>query len=196
VARFTSTWSTRSVRYNTRSAADTMVKVSPVHRIGQRTFGVWGAHTSTLDWCEVCFFQSVAATRAHPIFFPQDNYVFTNYVAEAYNSFSNVPFFFLGLHGFVHTMSLTSGPTRQPHPHRYRYALCHLGISAIGIGSFIFHATLLWHAQVLLDELPMIWVASLILWTTLAAGPDDQSAGDSIGLRLGFVTLPVLITAA
>jgi dihydroceramidase len=33
------------------------------------------------------------------------------------------------------------------------------GFAIVGLGSFIFHATLRWEAQ-LMDELPMVWVAT------------------------------------
>lgn len=31
--------------------------------------------------------------------------------------------------------------------HSARYALAHLGIAGVGVGSFVFHATLDWYAQ-------------------------------------------------
>ncbi|KZT55676.1 alkaline phytoceramidase [Calocera cornea HHB12733] len=118
--------------------------VTPVHRAGQKTFGFWGAHTSSIDWCE-------------------DNYVNFPYIAETWNSFSNISYLFLGIHGALHTVGL---------PHRERLVLLHLGVACIGIGSFIFHATLNWYAQVLLDELPMIYVSTLCLYVVLMAGGD------------------------
>ena len=35
---------------------------------------------------------------------------------------------------------------------RARYALAYLAIAGVGIGSFIFHATLNWHAQASLKK--------------------------------------------
>lgn len=35
---------------------------------------------------------------------------------------------------------------------RARYALAHLAIAAVGVGSFVFHATLNWYAQASLKE--------------------------------------------
>ncbi|KZO92281.1 alkaline phytoceramidase [Calocera viscosa TUFC12733] len=118
--------------------------VAPVHRAGQKTFGFWGPHTSSIDWCE-------------------DNYVNFPYIAETWNTFSNIPYMLLGLHGALHTAGL---------PHRTRLVLLHLGVAAIGVGSFVFHATLNWYAQVLLDELPMIYVSTLCLYVVLMAGGD------------------------
>lgn len=37
------------------------------------------------------------------------------------------------------------------------------GVGLVGVGSFAFHATLLFQAQ-LADELPMIYVGSVALW--------------------------------
>ncbi|EJT97010.1 alkaline phytoceramidase [Dacryopinax primogenitus] len=118
--------------------------VTPVHREGQKTFGYWGPHTSSIDWCE-------------------DNYVNLPYIAETWNTFSNIPYMLLGLHGVLLTQGL---------PHRARFALLHAGVALIGVGSFIFHATLNWYAQVFLDELPMIYVSTLCLYVILMAGKD------------------------
>ncbi|KAG8987502.1 hypothetical protein FRB94_001812 [Tulasnella sp. JGI-2019a] len=43
------------------------------------------------------------------------------------------------------------------------------------MGSFIFHATLLWHAQVILDELPMLWGAAMEIYLTRVGGADHGS---------------------
>jgi len=88
------------------------------------------------------------------------------YIAEWYNTISNIPFILLAIFGLLHTKGL---------PHRRRYALAHVGIACIGLGSLAFHATLQWHAQVLLDELPMIWVGCQALYCVLAEGhPETQ----------------------
>ena len=94
------------------------------------------------------------------MYFLQDNYVHFDYIAETYNTLSNVAFLVLGMHGFLTSRGL---------PHSTRHALAHLGMVLVGAGSFIFHGTLLWHAQVLLDELPMIWTACLLVYITRVA---------------------------
>jgi hypothetical protein len=38
---------------------------------------------------------------------------------------------------------------------RARYALAHLGIAGVGVGSFVFHATLDWYAQASLKKYAM-----------------------------------------
>ncbi|KAJ1305235.1 hypothetical protein OPQ81_000264 [Rhizoctonia solani] len=138
-----------------------------VHRVGQKAYGFWGNHTATIDWCE-------------------DNYTHSQYVAEWYNTVSNIPFIALGLYGAYY--SLTEIPSAM---HRSRFAAPHFGIACIGLGSFIFHATLNWYAQVLLDEMPMIYVSSMVLYLVFA--PTDGSG--SWKLKWGIASVPLTITA-
>jgi len=97
--------------------------------------GVWGPVTATIDWCEA-------------------NYQFSPFVAEMANSFSNLITIFLGVYGGCVALQQKL-PTRYP--------IGFLGIAAVGLGSFAFHASLLYEAQ-LADELPMILVASYSLF--------------------------------
>ena len=87
----------------------------------------WGPHTATIDWCEL-------------------NYAQTPYIAEFVNTLTNIPTILLGLYGAA--TILLNGLNR-------RYALVHLGLALIGIGSTGFHASLRWEWQ-LMDELPMV----------------------------------------
>ncbi|KAI0720071.1 alkaline phytoceramidase [Cerioporus squamosus] len=91
----------------------------------------WGPVTATLDWCEA-------------------NYQFSRYIAEAANTFSNLITVGLAVYGATQSISEKLPP---------RYLAGYAGFALVGIGSFIFHATLLFEAQ-LMDELPMIYVAS------------------------------------
>jgi len=97
--------------------------------------GIWGPATATLDWCEI-------------------NYQFSPYIAEMANTLSNLFTMFLSLGGCY--VAINEGMPS-------RYILGHLAVTLIAVGSFFFHATLLFEAQ-LADELPMIFVASLSLW--------------------------------
>lgn len=97
--------------------------------------GYYGPVTATLDWCEA-------------------NYQFSHYVAEMANSFSNVFQITLAIFGALQA-------ARQSLP--FRYIFGYAGIALVGVGSFAFHATLLFQAQ-LADELPMIYVGSMSLW--------------------------------
>lgn len=58
-----------------------------------------------------------------------------------WNTLSNIPFIFLGLHGAFRCLSMDL-------PHATRFALMHGSIAVIGVGSLVFHSTLKWHAQV------------------------------------------------
>jgi len=136
------------------------------HRAGQIAVGPWGnVHSATLDWCE-------------------GNYVHFVYIAETWNSLSNIPFILLAVHGMITVL-------QEGLPNRARYALTHALIAFIGIGSFVFHATLMWHAQVLLDELPMIYVSFQALYCVLLEGRASSSRTPKIACTL----LPALITA-
>jgi dihydroceramidase len=72
----------------------------------------------------------------------------------------------------------------------WRFAAPHFGITFIGLGSLIFHATLNWYTQVLLDEMPMIYVSSLVLYLVLA--PTNNSG--SLKLKLGIASVPLAVT--
>lgn len=113
--------------------------------------GVWGPVTATIDWCEA-------------------NYQFSPFVAEMANSFSNLVTIFLGVYGGYVAL-------QQKLPTRYPVGF--LGVAVVGIGSFAFHASLLYEAQ-LADELPMVLVASyslFILWDSRKGFNFDASHG-------------------
>mmetsp|Transcript_8204 Transcript_8204/g.15223 ORF Transcript_8204/g.15223 Transcript_8204/m.15223 type:complete len:286 (-) Transcript_8204:248-1105(-) len=95
----------------------------------------WGPITATLDWCE-------------------ENYVLTSFVAEFWNTLSNAAIVGLALYGL-----------RQSTRYRLesQFVMCYFALLCVGIGSTLFHATLLYPAQ-MLDELPMIWATSVFLY--------------------------------
>ncbi|KAJ6469651.1 ceramidase [Mycena vitilis] len=103
--------------------------------------GFYGKTTATIDWCEA-------------------NYQFSYYVAEMANTFSNL---------FTLAFAIYGGylSTTQYLPPRFMLGyiarLPAFGIGLVGLGSFWFHATLLFQAQ-LADELPMIYVCATTLW--------------------------------
>ncbi|OQR91070.1 alkaline phytoceramidase family protein [Achlya hypogyna] len=94
--------------------------------------GYWGAPTSSVDWCE-------------------DNYVWSYYIAEWWNSWSNVPPLMLALYA-MHTSRRAYAGTEQPLTIRIAYAVPLF----IFTGSFAFHSTLTYYGQ-MLDELPMMY---------------------------------------
>ncbi|PQE20990.1 putative alkaline ceramidase protein [Rutstroemia sp. NJR-2017a BBW] len=85
----------------------------------------------------------------------ESNYTVTRYCAEAINASTNLLFLYLGLKGIA----------------KYRHdpilLISYIGYLTVGIGSFLFHATLKYSMQ-LLDELPMIWTASILLYASLS----------------------------
>ncbi|KAK2461440.1 hypothetical protein APHAL10511_005903 [Amanita phalloides] len=128
--------------------------------------GFFGHVTATLDWCEA-------------------NYQFSYYIAEMANSLSNAFTVALAFCGYQEAY-------RQNLPQRYLVG--YIGIVLVGIGSFAFHATLLYEAQ-LADELPMIYVGSMSLWLVF----DDQPGftlqrNRTKWLILLFVSLDALFT--
>ncbi|PPQ67926.1 hypothetical protein CVT25_000338 [Psilocybe cyanescens] len=104
--------------------------------------GVYGPVTATLDWCEL-------------------NHQFSPYVAEMANTFSNLFTVGIALIGYMQA-------SRERLPPRYKAG--YAGVALVGIGSFFFHATLLFEAQ-LADELPMIYVGSMSLFLLFDSKP-------------------------
>ena len=95
--------------------------------------GFWGTPTSSIDWCE-------------------RNYTVSYYIAEFWNTISNLAFIIVGVMGIIQAIR-----------HRYepRFVLIAIGITIVGFGSSAFHGTLLYEYQ-MADELPMIW--SIMVW--------------------------------
>ncbi|XP_072180405.1 alkaline ceramidase 3-like [Diadema setosum] len=91
--------------------------------------GFWGAPTSTLDWCE-------------------ENYVSSYYVAEYWNTVTNVLMILLPV---ISTVIMWRDKVVES-----RFLWANLSLFIVGVGSWCFHMTLLYGMQ-LLDELPMIW---------------------------------------
>ncbi|KAI8070258.1 ceramidase [Thamnidium elegans] len=99
--------------------------------------GYWGPVTSSVDWCE-------------------ENYRYSWYIAEFWNTVSSLAMIILGLMGVgLHFKSLG-----------WKLSTGYLFIVLVGIGSVLFHATLQYQHQ-MWDELPMIWTACYMLWLLL-----------------------------
>lgn len=96
----------------------------------------YGEITSTLDWCEENLFS--------PVWF----------MAEFFNSISNLGMLLLGLYG-----AHRSWKQRLPQ----RFIVGYLALALVGVGSLLFHATLLFESQ-LSDELPMLWADAVFLF--------------------------------
>ncbi|XP_041351770.1 alkaline ceramidase 3-like [Gigantopelta aegis] len=130
--------------------------------------GYWGRPTSTLDWCE-------------------ENYVVSYYIAEFWNTISNLVMIIPPLVG----ASLAYWQDLE-----FRIVNSYLGFMAVGIGSWIFHMTLLYEGQ-LLDELPMIWGSSFLVYSyaTLSSPPNRVYKPLMLGLFIycSIVTVGYLI---
>lgn len=110
--------------------------------------GYWGHPTSTLDWCET-------------------NYEVTVYVAEFWNTISNVVMIIPPLLGCLRSLKEEM---------EHRVTLSYFALFCVGIGSWCFHMTLLYEMQ-LLDELPMIWGSIVFVFVLFEAytPPGQQS---------------------
>ena len=94
------------------------------------------------DWCEL-------------------NYEVTHYIAEFWNTVSNLVMILFPLYGIYWSFqySKTNKSFRIP----LTIIWCHMGLILVGIGSWMFHMTLLYKYQ-LLDELPMVFGSGLLIY--------------------------------
>jgi len=123
----------------------------------------WGPVSSNVDWCE-------------------PNYVHTGYVCEFWNTLSNIPMIFLGLFGVLSFWKANL---------QIRFLLSGFFLFLVGVGSTLFHATLLYHYQ-LLDELPMI-LGSLVFVFCLA---DMRKLNEKLHpLRTNIIMVVLIIYA-
>ena len=74
----------------------------------------WGPVTSTTEWCE-------------------KNYVYSSYIAEFFNTVSNIPGILLALIGLVSALTQRF---------EKRFSVLHLSNMTLAIGSMLFHGTL------------------------------------------------------
>lgn len=111
--------------------------------------GFWGKPTSTIDWCE-------------------ENYVVSQYIAEALNTITNLAFIALA------AFAIYSGWRNKL---ELRFVLSACGFLLVGIGSWLFHMTLKYEFQ-LLDELPMIYATCIPFWSVFSEfkGPEGTLA--------------------
>ncbi|OVA20044.1 Ceramidase [Macleaya cordata] len=101
----------------------------------------WGPVTSTTEWCE-------------------KNYAYSSYIAEFYNTISNIPCILLALIGLINAL-------RQRF--EKRFSVLHISNMILAIGSMLFHATLQ-HVQQQSDETPMVW--EMLLYLYILYSPD------------------------
>eukprot|EP00818_Percolomonas_sp_WS_P001638 CAMPEP_0117439756 /NCGR_PEP_ID=MMETSP0759-20121206/2727_1 /TAXON_ID=63605 /ORGANISM="Percolomonas cosmopolitus, Strain WS" /LENGTH=287 /DNA_ID=CAMNT_0005231477 /DNA_START=116 /DNA_END=979 /DNA_ORIENTATION=- len=100
--------------------------------------GFWGKPTANIDWCE-------------------SNFVHSFYIAETFNTLSNLIYIFTSLYGLRLCFRYKTNPM---------FHCLYLSLLVIGVGSFMFHGTLQREMQAL-DELPMIFcvfTCFYVLW--------------------------------
>jgi len=102
--------------------------------------GFWDPPTSTIDWCEL-------------------NYTHSFYIAEFWNTISNIPIILTGI---------AACALARREQLEQRFFVLGIFVILVGLGSTAFHATLLHYSQ-LLDELPMIYAQCtwLFIWIEL-----------------------------
>lgn len=83
--------------------------------------GFYGEITSTLYWCE-------------------EKFRWSQYIAEPVNTFTNLLFVYLSIRGAIDAKRAQLLD---------RFFWCQLGITLVGVGSFLFHATLKYSMQLL-----------------------------------------------
>ncbi|KDP20675.1 hypothetical protein JCGZ_21146 [Jatropha curcas] len=101
----------------------------------------WGPVTSTTECCE-------------------KNYANSSYIAEFYNTISNIPCILLALIGLINAL-------RQQF--EKRFSVLHISNMILAIGSMFFHATLQ-RVQQQSDETPMVW--EMLLYLYILYSPD------------------------
>ncbi|KAF0686221.1 Aste57867_21926 [Aphanomyces stellatus] len=109
--------------------------------------GFWGPVTSNMDWCE-------------------DNYAWSYYIAEWWNTWSNVPWIVVAIYA-MHKSKKAFLETYQPASIRRAYWVPLIVFS----GSFAFHSSLT-HVGQQLDELPMLYGAFYFHYVTLRHIPN------------------------
>jgi len=120
------------------------MKLNPSHGLNRE--GMWEV-TSTIDWCE-------------------PNYLHSSYVAETWNTFSNLIYIILSLYFLYQSSRLFKSDPRLKTRKLMRIVVSSVAIVIVGVGSFLFHMTLLKEYQAL-DELAMYLIAVVNIFCQL-----------------------------
>jgi len=137
--------------------------MSPILKHYDIKTGFWGQPTATLDWCE-------------------RNYEVSSFVAEFWNTITNVVMIIAGLRGLydVHQQGFEK-----------RFHFCFGSLLIVGIGSGMFHMTLLYEMQ-LLDELPMIYTSCILAYCMYEVQSPPKR--ENVMLASALTILSVLFT--
>ncbi|CAN8099532.1 unnamed protein product [Discula destructiva] len=124
--------------------------------------GFWGSQTATLNWCE-------------------EDYNITPYIAEFFNTATNLIFMYLGILGLRDCLRYGAAKV---------YLVAFAGYIVVGLGSMAFHASLKYSMQ-LADELPMIYTTCIMAYATFSY---DRSLPTKMLVGLGLIGLASWIT--
>ena len=122
--------------------------------------GYWGPPTAGIDWCE-------------------RNHVVSHYIAEFYNTLSNIGLVAAGAYAIWQSAREGYG---------LRFIVAGGAVLLIGFGSAAYHGTLLWSAQ-MWDEIPMVWTMLVFIYINLR-----MQRGGSTALALGLTAYGLLWT--
>ncbi|TMW57007.1 hypothetical protein Poli38472_002932 [Pythium oligandrum] len=126
--------------------------------------GYWGEPTAMIDWCE-------------------PNYEYSFYIAEFWNTISNLLFVILGIYGLSRTMK---------EGFEWRFHMQFIAVIVTGLGSAMFHGTLqLVHQQC--DETPMVW--TMLIGIYIIYNNEIRRAGLSDRLVVSVLTAAGIIFA-
>ncbi|KAH8672139.1 ceramidase-domain-containing protein [Tricladium varicosporioides] len=114
---------------------------------------VWGPPTSTLNFCEV-------------------DYEFTPYVAELFNTLTNLTYIILGVRGLLSTHST--------HYRQLGPKLPYLALINLGLASSLFHSTLKYPTQ-MCDEFSMLIATFIVFYRLLSFSQTYLSKGTLVG---------------
>ncbi len=118
--------------------------------MAEEKLGYWGKRTATIDWCE-------------------SNYEVTSFIAEFWNTISNLVMILFPLYAiywsFKHRQAVKKSKSKTKFIIPNSTIYCQLSLLLVGIGSWMFHMTLLYPMQ-LLDELPMLYCAAFMIYAS------------------------------
>ncbi|KAF9366502.1 Alkaline ceramidase 3 [Mortierella sp. NVP85] len=112
----------------------------------------------------------------------ENNYVVSYYIAEFWNTISSLFIVLLG------ELGLYLCPTKER-----RFKVAFRTISIVGIGSTLFHGTLR-HKMQLLDELPMIYAATALLFICVETKNGPQGRWFPVGLATWLLLTTIFVS--
>lgn len=129
--------------------------------------GFWSPTTSTIDWCE-------------------NNYEVTKYIAEFWNTISNLSMIIPPLYSYICSIIYRN-------PVEIRFVLAYFTVMLVGFGSWAFHMTLRYEMQ-LFDEIPMVWGSLLLVY--VLASIVWPKLDNSLSFQASLIAYGVFVTYA